>query len=59
MAQAICPNGALLGYALDVIVWATHCTIAAINKMMVMRPEIVARAAAGLDRVDDSHQAED
>jgi hypothetical protein len=39
----------LLDYAIDVIFWATHCTMAAINKMMVMRPEIVARTAAGLD----------
>jgi hypothetical protein len=31
------------------VAWASHCTMAAMNKIMVMRPETVARTAPGLD----------
>ena len=40
----------LLGYAIDVIVWATHCTMAAINKMMVMRPSPIQLLPSASDK---------
>jgi hypothetical protein len=47
--QAISGTKHCLDYAVEVGTPASHCTRATKNKIIVMRPEMVARIAAGLD----------